>query len=382
MVLSSVVGATVDKGTAIATILDDDAGDPPVLSISAKSEVEDGHTGDVCLEAVWQLNREITASDGGGTGIVSFQYDFLPAPWLGDVAATPDDDFQILDAPVLVEVDATSGTKGKICVLITRDDIPENDEQFLVVLSSPMGVAFENSRAWATIKDNDHPNVSVDDVTVAESAGAMTFTLQLHAPPIEPASVSYSTVVHNSSTDASATPDQDYVHTAGVATFGVGVTSLTVTVPITNDSSDEPDETLLFVLSSPDLLSLRDSVAVGTITDDDPGWWIDDRTVWENDVTGTMTFTVNRDHVSAAAVTLSYSVTGASAVGGTACVAGVDYLEPSGSAVVQPAQTQATISVTICNDTVGEGRESLLVELLGVEGRKLSGVGTVVDDDN
>ena len=382
LVLSNVLGAAVAKGTAIATILDDDTGDPPVLRLSDASEVEDGHTGDVCLGVKWNLSRAIEAGDGGGTGIVSFRYDFLAAPWLGDVAATPDDDFQILDAPVLVELDVTSDTNGKICVLITRDDIPENDERLLVVLSNPMGVAFENSRAWATIKDNDHPNVSVDDVSVAESAGSMTFTLQLHAPPIEAASVNYSTVVQNSPTEASANPDQDYVHTAGEVTFEVGVTSATVTVPITNDSSDEHNETFLFVLSSPDLLSLRDPVAVGTITDDDPGWWIDDRSVWENDVTGTMTFTVNRDHTSAGAVTLSYSVTGASAVGGTACTAGVDYVTPSGSVLVQPAQTQVTISLALCDDAVGEGRESLLVELLGREGRKLAGVGTIIDDDN
>ncbi|WP_420446147.1 Calx-beta domain-containing protein [Candidatus Poriferisodalis sp.] len=382
LTLSAVVGANVaqGKGTATATILDDDTGDPPVLSITANRQVEDGHTGDVCLDAVWRLNRPITASDGDGTGIVSFQYDFLAAPWLGDAAATPDDDFQILDSPGLVEIDATSGTNGKICVLITQDDIPENDEQFLVVLSNPMGVAFENSSALATIQDNDHPVVSVDDVSVAESAGVMTFTLQLHAPPIEPATVSYSTVVHSQSTDESATPDQDYVHTAGEATFGVGVTSVTVTVPITNDSRDEPDEAFLFVLSAPHLLSLRDSVAVGTITDDDPGWWIDDRSVWEH--AGTMQFTVNRDHTSAAAVTLSYSVTGASAVGGTACTAGVDYVTPSGSVLVQPAQTQVTISLALCDDAVGEGRESFLVELLAREGRKLVGVGTIIDDDN
>ena len=146
------------------------------------------------------------------------------------------------------------------------------------------------------------------------------------------------------------------------------------------------DEMFLFELSDAEALELSDASATGTITDDDPGWVIDDRSVWEDagsdsEPGSLMVFTVIRDHISASDVTLNYTVTGASAEGGNSCTAGVDYITPSGSVTLQPTQTQAEISVTVCDDDVAEGSEILLIELTGVPGRKLTGTGTIVDND-
>ena len=89
-------------------------------------------------------------------------------------------------------------------------------------------------------------------------------------------------------------------------------------MPIIADTADEEDETFLLVLTSPNNLEFRDRVAVGTIADDDDGYWIRDRSVWEN--AGTMDFTLQRDHTSTSPVTVNYRIgTGGSAVGGTAC---------------------------------------------------------------
>ena len=156
-------------------------------------------------------------------------------------------------------------------------------------------------------------------------------------------------------------------------------------MPIIGDSADELDETFLLELSAPNGLELRDSTGVGTITDDDPGWVINDRGVRED--AGSMVFTVNRDHTSTSAVTLNYTVTGASAAGGDSCTAGVDYITPSGSessgsVSLLPTETQAEISVRVCDDDVPEGSESLLIELTGVPGRQLTGTGTIVDNDS
>ena len=79
-------------------------------------------------------------------------------------------------------------------------------------------------------------------------------------------------------------------------------------MPIIADTDDEPDETFLLVLTDPDTLEFRDRLAVGTITDDDPGFWIIDRSVWEN--AAMMTFTVRRDHTSAGDVAVDYPVRG------------------------------------------------------------------------
>ena len=249
-----------------------------------------------------------------------------------------------------------------------------------MVLSNPVGAVLGNARAWGTILNDDLPIVSIADAAASEAADAVVFTLQLHEPGLDPTSLQYTTRVRPSEGDAAALPGDDYIHTTGPLNIAAGQTTATISVPIIGDNADERlEETFLLELSAPDGgLELRDSAAVGTIVDDDPGWVIDDRGVRED--AGSMVFTVTRDHPGTSAVTVNYTVTGASAVGGADCTAGVDYITPSGSVTLQPSDTQAEIAVQICDDGVAEGSETLLIELTGVPGRKLIGTGTIVDD--
>ena len=208
----------------------------------------------------------------------------------------------------------------------------------------------------------------------------MSFTVYLHEPGVYPASLRYTTRARPSEGDAAARPGDDYLETTGKLDIAAGETTATISVPIIGDDIDEElEETFLLELSDAEALEFSDSAAVGTIVDDDPGWVIDDRSVRED--AGSMVFTVIRDHTDTSAVTVDYTVTGASAVGGGDCAdAGVDYITPSGSVTLLPAQTQAEISVTVCDDDVVEGSETLFIELTGVPGRKLTGTGTIVDD--
>ena len=223
------------------------------------------------------------------------------------------------------------------------------------------------------------PIVSIADATASESDGFIEFVLDLHEPGLDPATVRYTTLVRHSEGDAAASPGDDYAHAEGRLTIPAGVTTITIPVRIIGDNIDEePNETFLLELSEPEGLTFSKSAAVGTIVDDDPGWVIDDSDVWED--AGSMVLTVTRDHTAISAVTLIYTVTRASAVGGDSCTTGVDYITPSGSVTLPPAATQAEITVQICDDDVAEGSETLLIELTGVLGRKLTGTGTIVDD--
>ena len=96
----------------------------------------------------------------------------------------------------------------------------------------------------------------------------------------------------------------------------------------------------------------------------------------------TASVTVHRDHTGTAPFTLQYEVstTGGSASGGTTCdTAGFDYVIPPGSVVVPAAATEATISITICDDDTAEGRETLLLELTNVAGRDLAAIVKIAD---
>ena len=278
---------------------------------------------------------------------------------------------------------APGDTEATLSVsLIQRDALPEFDESFLVVLHDPANATLGRSRATVTIEDNDLPRVTVDDLSVSEGAGEATFTVELHAPGVYDASVRYRTLVHASG-DAAATPDEDYVVTTGTLEISAGTESVPVSVPVADDGADEADETFILELYEPELLTLEKASAVGTITDDDPGWRIEqDRSVWENAEAGTMQFSVVRDHTGTEPVTLKYTVTGVSATGGASCDDdGVDYITPSGSVTLAASATSATITITICDDEAAEGRETLLVELTGVPGRKLAATGTIIDND-
>lgn len=249
---------------------------------------------------------------------------------------------------------------------------------------------------WEPTSQHRHmPIVTVLDVEASEADEAVVFNLQLHAPGLDAASLDYTTVVRSSEGDRAASPGDDYTTTSGKVDFPVGTTTATISVPIIADTIDEEHETFLLELSNPENLEFRDPVAVGTITDDDPGWTIDDPKPWENNSAGrngepVMVFTVERDHLSQDPVTLAYQpvtlnyrvAAAGSAVGGTDCADdGVDYLTPSGSVTLQALDTTATIRITLCDDDDVEGRETLIIELTGVPGRKLTGVGTITSDD-
>ena len=370
--LRNPVGAGVAVTDVTATIRDDDTG-LPVLSIADATIAEDA----LAVEVVVSLSEASTEP-------VTFGWDTVEVPSLGDRSASPLSDYNA-STPYNSTI-PVGDTQGWATVWIEVDDVPERDEQFLVVLTDPVNAIVGDQQAWVTILNNDVPIVSIEDATASEGDDFVEFTLNLHAPAVEPGSIQYVTQPRASESDTVALPGEDYRSTSGTVAFAVGETTATARVPINADTVDEPDESFLLVLSDPDLLATSDPVAVGTIVDDDPGFWIDDdRSVWEN--AASMVFTVQRDHTSASAVTVNYRIgTGGSATGGTACtVDGTDYktpyTTPAGTVTMPAAATEADISIEICNDDDPEGRENLLIELTNVTGRQTTGVGTIVDDD-
>ena len=377
LLLSNSSGAGITDGEATATISDDDDS-TPLPSISVADVAGSDNDGSI---------RFVVTLSEPSTDDVTFRASTVAVPSLGDRAAMPliglgsfNGDYRPLSGED--EYTITAGQTGTYFLvwLAQYDRTPEFDEMFKVVLHDVTGATLGDASAWATILDDDMPIVTVDDARASEDAGSMSFTVHLHEPGVYPASLRYTTRARPSEGDAAARPGADYLETTGKLDIAAGETTATISVPIIGDSIDEElEETFLFELSDAEALEFSDSAAVGTIVDDDPGWVIDDRSVRENDAS--MVFTVISDHPSTSAVTLNYTVTGASAMGGNSCAdTGVDYITPSGSVTLLPAQTQAEISVTVCDDDVVEGSETLFIELTGVPGRKLTGTGTIVDD--
>ena len=377
--LSNPVGATIADGSATATITEDAT--LPTLTVADVSYSENiSESGSPTLGLTGLL-------DGPAPQTVSVDWQVVETPSLGDQSATRGVDFQTVPGFGTMVISQRFGSGYISAASVLSDDVVELDEKFRVVFSNPRGVTLARTEAWVTILNDDLPTVSVADAAVSESGDSVDFALTLDQPGLRAGRIDYTTVVRSSQGDRAAKPGEDYTTASGTVSFAAGVITATVSVPLIGDSADEYDETFLLVLSNPDSLQFIDSVAVGTITDDDDGWWIaEDRSVWED--AGKMTFTVQRDHTSAAAASVSYRiVSGASAVGGASCGTGVDFLWPSGSSAgtgtvtMAPTVQTATLEVTICNDTETEGKENLVLELTGKSSRNPTAIGTIIDND-
>lgn len=80
---------------------------------------------------------------------------------------------------------------------------------------------------------------------VNEGAGKVTITLNLNAASGQTITVDYA------SFDGTATSGSDYTAINGTLTFNSGVKSQNFTLPITDNTLDEADETIMLTLSNP-----------------------------------------------------------------------------------------------------------------------------------
>ncbi|HTX70236.1 MAG TPA: Calx-beta domain-containing protein, partial [Thermoleophilia bacterium] len=214
-----------------------------------------------------------------------------------------------------------------------------------LTLSNPSAGCLVGPRGTAVLDINDDEPVvqfSTTAYTASEAAGSATITVVRSGSPA-PFSVQYTTA------DGTATAGSDYTAPTGTLSFGTGVMSKTFTVPITNDTVHEANETVQLALVgvSGARIGARDT-AVLTITDNDAGGTLAFSapvyTIGENG--GTATLTVTRTGGTASAVTVDYA-----SADGTA-TAGVNYTTVSGTLVFDAGVAAQTISVPIIYDSV------------------------------
>jgi uncharacterized repeat protein (TIGR01451 family) len=127
------------------------------------------------------------------------------------------------------------------------DSDPTNNDDMVATTINLWEVSFSN------------PSYSVD-----ESAGAAVITVTLSIISGETVSVDYA------SDDGTAAAGSDYTAISDTLTFNPGTTVLTFSVPITDDTLDESNETITLTLSNPTNSILgSNNPAVLTILDDD-----------------------------------------------------------------------------------------------------------------
>ncbi|WP_236615673.1 beta strand repeat-containing protein [Rhodopirellula europaea] len=218
--------------------------------------------------------------------------------------------------------------------------------------------------ATIDILDNDGGAVisfATPTVTVDESAGTATVTLQISAPVAGPFSVAYTLA------DGTANLGSDYtnVGVSGVATFTGGSASETVdiVIPISEDMIVEGDETFTLTLGAitgaPPTVTAAVTPAMITIEDNDGPAVVSVADVAVNEDDGTATVTVSVDKAVQGSFKVAYSTSDGTAVDGT------DYTATSGEVtfVGGTAGEMQTFTIDLTNDDVVEDDETINVTL-------------------
>ncbi len=164
---------------------------------------------------------------------------------------------------------AANARTTTIEVTLLDDNIEEADETFTVTLSEASGATIADATATGTIENDDTATLSIADpsaVTEGDSGGTdLMFTATLDSQSAQEVTVDYA--VDSASTATSGT---DHAALAdGTLTFPAGTATKTITVSVTGDEEDEPDETVVIKLSNAVNAVLGTATATGTITDDD-----------------------------------------------------------------------------------------------------------------
>ncbi|HBM36406.1 MAG TPA: hypothetical protein DDZ71_08895, partial [Sulfuricurvum sp.] len=158
----------------------------------------------------------------------------------------------------------------------TNEDVDYDNETFVATIQSvedtgefeAVAVHATSGNVTATITDDDTaPSISINDVTVNEDAGTMSFTVSLSHATTAPVSFNYASA---NNAPISAAAGSDYTAVSGSGSIATGATTTTITVPISDDFLKEGNETFLMNLSNVSAnvaSSGNDLQGVGTITD-------------------------------------------------------------------------------------------------------------------
>ena len=223
--------------------------------------------------------------------------------------------------------------------------------------------------------------MAVNDVTVNESEGSLTFTLTRSGDLSGTGSVDYSL------TPGTATTPADYGgDLTGTVSFAAGEATQTVTVSIVDDDIDELDEQFTINLSNGVSTTIADAQGIGTIVDDDdaPTLSVSDVTVNEGE---TASFTVTLTGQTDREVSVNLGTADGSAI---ALAAGDgDYDETTGALTfaADPAATSRTLTFDVAtnDDAIDELDETFTVNLSEPANATIAdgeGVGTIVDNDD
>ncbi|HEU4837008.1 MAG TPA: Calx-beta domain-containing protein [Pyrinomonadaceae bacterium] len=321
----------------------------------------------------------------------------------GDVSGTVSVDFATSDGTAIAGSDytATSGTltfapgelSKNINIPIVLDNLFENaDETFGLTLSNATGGAIiTGSASTITIIDDDlRPAISVANTAINVFEGDsgdhnLIVTVRLTNPSVQTVTVDYATA------NGTAAAGSDYVAASGSVTIPAGSVGAVVNIPITGDTTIEPDETFSLTLSNATNVNfIFNSPATVTIVNDDSTLQFNNAAVSVNESAGFVDVTVTRVGDTLRPVSVQYSTTDTAGLQNCQLANGkaserCDYGTAAGRLQFGTGEITKTFTIPIVNDALVEGDETLTVNLSGASlatlGAPNAATITIVDND-
>jgi len=353
--LSAASNATIGDPAGLVTIGDDDLAPDITIDNVEKLEGDSGTTAftfNVSLSQASGKTATVNYATGDGTALASSDY----------------------TATSGLLTFAAGETNKVVTVDVIGDTDAEGNETFDVNLSDAFNANIVDSPGVGTIVEDDL-QLAIGDVTVDEGDGTATFIVTLTPGASQEVTVNYQT------NNGTAEFGSDYTFTSGLLTFGVGETLKSIPVPITDDPTDEFNETFDVLLSDAVNASVFDDRGEGTIHDDDdsPKISINDTSIVEGDSgSKPANLTVTLNAASGKTVSVGWATANGSAG------AGADYTANSGTVTFNPGQTSQMVPVVVLGDEIDEPNEFFNVNLSAASNATIddaTGQVTIIDDD-
>jgi len=354
--ISNAIGATIIREQTTINIIDTDVAQPNIVV------------------------NDVTVSEENGVANVLISLSApAPAPITVNYTTTNGSavngtDYVTQTGTVTIPTGSTSAT---VSIPLINDATPENTESFQLTITNATGGIVTDPQGTITITDPDKvvlPTISINDITVNESAGSANLTVSLSAPSSTPVTFTYFTA------NGSAISGIDYITQSNTITIPAGSTTATIILPLVDDNNPESTENFVVNIGSVQGATIADNQGTVTILDSDkvalPTISINDITVDES--AGTTNLTVSLSAPSSTPVTFTYFTANGSAISGT------DYITQSNTITIPAGSTTATIILPIVDDNNPESTENFVVNLGAVQGATVAdnqGTVTITDND-
>ncbi len=370
--LSGASNAAISTATGTGTITDDDDAPEVTLSLSPTSIAESGasnsSTVTASLDHPSSAVTTITVAAAAGTNAVS-------------------GDFSLSSNKVLTIAAGDTSSTGTVTITAVDDsrDGPDKSVTVSGTATNTQGITNPSDLTLTITDDDGEPSLSIDSPSVTEGdsgSATLTFTVTLSGASDRQITVGYAdagTGTATSGTDYTAIP-------TGTLTFAAGDTSKTITVSVTGDTTDEPNETVAVTLSGASNATISRATGTGTITDDDDApevtLSLSPTSIAESGASNSSTVTASLDHPSSAATTITVD-----AAAGTNAVSGDFSLSSNKTLTIAAGTTTSTgaVRITAVDNSTDEPDKSVTVSGSATNSRGITNPSnvtlTITDDD-